>query len=103
MDKVALMARLDIRAQAFVSDPAAVLPEYLSIAADEAIEIAGVLSQAPVLMDIAFYRFLLLHSPDGIGKEELDVYKLALSNISDPVSPNVKVTGKVKLKPNPYL
>lgn len=102
MDLVTLKARLSIRAKAFISDPELVTDEYLGIAAGEAIEIAGVLTDAPVLMDIAFYRFLLLVEQNGVCEEQFKAYQLALKQITDPASPNAQTMSKVKNRDNPY-
>ena len=101
MDLATLKARLDVRAKAFISDPELVTDKYLTIAASEAIEIAGKLTRVPVLMDIAFYRFLLLVEQNGVCEEQFSAYQLALKQITDPASPE-RTTRKMKVRKNPY-
>lgn len=102
MELTAFKQRLNVRAKAFVSDPDLVTDEYLTIACNEAIEIAGEQSREPVLMDIAYYRFLLLVETRGVDEEQFKAYQQALKQITDPSSPNASITSKVKSRTNPY-
>ena len=102
MDLTTLKARLSIRATAFMSDPELVTDEYLGIAANEALEIAGANTNAPVLMDIGFYRFLLLAEQNGVSEDQFKVYQQALTQITDTASPNAQTVSKVKTRDNLY-
>ncbi len=102
MDITTLKARLEVRAKAFISDPDLVTGEFLGIAVCEALEIAGASTDAPVLMDIAFYRFLLLVEQNGVSDEQFKAYQLALKQITDPDSPNAQTTSKAKTRVNRY-
>ncbi len=103
MTAAELKARLEIRAKAFVSDPDTVTGDYLDIAVGEAIEIAGTATQPPVLMDIGFYRFLLLVEQNGVDEDQFKAYQLALKQIDDPESPNATTVATTKTRPNDYL
>lgn len=102
MELTTFKARLDVRAKAFVSDPDLVTDEFLTIACNEALEIAGTQSRAPVLMDIAYYRFLLLVEQNGVDEEQFKAYQAALKQITDPASPNAQTITKTKQRTNPY-
>ncbi len=95
--------RLSQRAKAYVSDPDLVTTANITIAVTEALEIAGADNPAPVLMDIGFYRYLLLVEQNGVDEEQFKAYKHALNQISDPTSPNAPATRTVKNRHNPYL
>lgn len=110
MELSALKERLTIRAQAFVSDPELVIEPYIDIATTEAIEIAGDLTIAPVLTDIAFYRFLLLVNKNGVVEEEqLEAYLQALKKISgrnasdEPLPDDGRTASNVRQRPNKYI
>jgi hypothetical protein len=104
MDKVTLINRLGIRARAFVSDPDAVTDAHLTIAADETLQLAGAHNPDAVLMDIAFYRYLLLVEQNGVDEEQFKAYVSALKQITDPTSnSNMLAHAKSKVRPNPYL
>jgi len=107
MELTALKERLNIRAQAFISDPDLVTDQHLTIAATEAIEIASTQAIAPVLMDIAFYRYLLLVEKGGVTEEHINAYHAALKQLTQPVTAigqeNALITSNVKTRINPYL
>ncbi len=97
-----LLERLRTRATAFISDPEEVTNEHLEIALEEAEELAGN-SDAPVLLDIAFYRWLLLVDRNGVDDDQIKAYQIALKQINDPEAPQSRTRSKSKTKKNPYL
>ncbi|MBL4774482.1 MAG: hypothetical protein JKY87_00275 [Mariprofundus sp.] len=100
-----LKQRLGIRARAFVSDPDAVTDAHLhlTIAVDETLQLAGAHNPDAVLMDIAFYRYLLLVQTNGVDEEQFKAYLIALKQITDPLSQsNMLAHAKSKARPNPY-
>lgn len=104
MDALALQGRLGIRARAFVSDPDAVLDAHLTIAVGETLQLAGGHNPDAVLMDIAFYRYLLLVEQNGVDEEQFKAYLSALKQITDPTSQsNMLAHATSKARPNPYL
>ena len=103
MTQDALKQRLSIRAKAFISDPDLVNDDDLTAAVTEAIELAGEQTSMPVLMDIAFYRYLLLVETNGVDEVHLKAYQIALKQITDPDSPNAKTSSKAKVRENQYL
>ncbi len=96
-----LIERLGIRAKAFASDPELVTDEVLTLAANEALELAGAQSPLPVLVDIAFYR-VLLQIGNHIDETEQKAYRTALSQVTDPDVPNAPVTATSRQRGNPY-
>ncbi len=103
MTQEELKARLQIRAKAYISDPETVTDELLGIAVGEAIEIAGESTDAPVILDIAFYRYLLLVEQNGVEEEQFKAYQQALKQINDPASPNAQTQVKSMQRTNDYL
>lgn len=97
-----LLARLRTRAKAYLSDPDEVTEEHLTSALTEAQELAGN-SDAPVLLDIAFYRWLLLVERNGVDEDQTKAYKFALKQINDPEAPQCRTKPTVKVRENPYL
>lgn len=102
MTNTEFKARLTQRSKAFVSDPDLVTDENITIAVNEALEIAGADNLAPVLMDIGFYRYLLLVEQNGVDEEQFKAYQYAIKQVSDPTSPRSN-NSKVKTRTNPYL
>lgn len=104
MDAATLITRLGIRARAFVSDPAAVTDAHLTIAVDETLQLAGLNNPDAVLMDIAFYRYLLLAERNGVDEAQFKAYVSALKQLRDPTNQsNVIAHAKSKTRNNPYL
>jgi|GEM_PF-2616432 len=103
MTHEALTDRLSTRAKAFLSNPNLVTDDNLYIAVNEAIELAGANSSLPVLTDIAFYRYLLLVDASTVSEDHLKAYKIALTQITDPDSPNAKTKVQAKQRENSYL
>ncbi len=97
-----LLERLRTRAEAFISDPELVTNEHITIAMEEAEQLAGD-SDAPVLLDIAFYRWQLLALRNGVDDESLKAYQIALKQITDPDAPQSRTRPKAKTRENPYL
>ena len=103
MTNDALKERLSTRAKAFLSNPELVDDGNLTIAINEAIELAGEESSLPVLTDIAFYRYVLLVETNEINEVHFKAYNIALKQITDPASPNAKTKAQAKGHDNPYL
>jgi len=103
MTQEALKERLSTRAKSFLSNPNLVNDESLTVAVNEAIELAGEQTSLPVLVDIAFYRYLLLVETNGVDETHFKAYQLALKQIDDPESPNAKTVSKVRARKNNYL
>ncbi len=97
-----LLERLRTRATAFISDPDEVTDEHLEIALEEAKELAGN-SDTPVLLDIAFYRWLLLVDRNGVDDDQIKAYQIALKQITDPDAPQSRTRPTAKTRKNPYL
>ena len=102
MTNAEFKARLTQRAKAFVSDPDLVTDENITIAVNEALEIAGADNLTPVLMDIAFYRYLLLVEQNGVDEEQFKAYQYALKQVSDPTS-LCSNKSNVRTRNNAYL
>ena len=96
-----LKARLATRAKAFASDPQLVTDMVLTLAANEALELAGVASPLPVIVDIAFYR-LLLQIGNHIDEVEQQAYRTALSQVTDPDAAAAATSATSKHRANPY-
>ncbi|KJY83286.1 hypothetical protein TW81_09820 [Vibrio galatheae] len=97
-----LLERLRTRAEAYLSDPEEVTDEHLNMALEEAEQLAGD-SDAPVLIDIAFYRWLLLVDRNGVNDEQIKAYQIALKQITDPQAPQSRTRPTAKTRENPYL
>ena len=106
-----LISRLSTRAKAFVSDPEGVDATHLQTAVEEAISIATEYTITPVLLDIAFYRYLLLVDANGVDEVQLKAYNQALKQITTEPSidsdgndiENANAKTRAKTKTNPYL
>jgi len=99
-----LKQRLGIRARAFVSDPDAVSDAHLQIATDETLQLAGEHNADAILLDIAFYRYLLLVEQNGVDEAQFKAYTSALKQVSDPTGQsNVLAHAKSRPRPNPYV
>jgi hypothetical protein len=100
-----LIERLEKRAKAGLSNPAEVTNELLELSLSEAAEIVDkkIVSDTTRL-DIAYFRLMLMIKKNGIGDDELDLYKSALKIVKDSLSHDV-ITGEsiaasyVKVKP----
>ncbi len=90
-----LIARLEKRAKAGLSNPAEITPELLTLSLSEASEIIDkkIVSDTTKL-DIAYFRLMLMIKKNGIGDDELDLYKAALKIVKDSPSHD-ELTGEI--------
>jgi len=99
-----LKKRLGIRARAFVSDPAAVADAHLQIATDETLQLAGTHNADAILLDIAFYRYLLLVEQNGVDEAQFNAYRSALKQVADPTNQsNIVAHARSQSRANKYV
>ncbi len=90
-----LIERLEQRAKAGLSNPAEVTPELLTLSLKEADEIVDkkIVSNTTKL-DVAYFRLMLMIKRNGVGDDEMDLYKASLKIIKDSPSHD-ESTGEI--------